>query len=193
MVGSGFILACYRYVTRRLALTKKSPNRVNNWFGPVRQKFLSETSPSIRIHGGGWNNPWKTAVVCINDWGRANVSLGTFKMNTPHLDQIIRQTEEPVLVQFWSPWSASCAVMTATLEALMEDPSVPFRLVRVKMDGSPGSPNPYGVLTVPTLHIFLQGELQHQIIGLTTEAKLREKLDHTWNELRKNKPADPSA
>jgi thioredoxin 1 len=114
-------------------------------------------------------------------------------VNPSKLDQAIREAEELVLVQFWAPWSASCATMTTMLEGLMGDPSVPFRLIRVKMDGTIASPNPYGVLTVPTLLIFLQGKLRHQIIGLTTEERLRQKLERAWHEPRQTNTSRPSS
>jgi len=114
-------------------------------------------------------------------------------MDSSNLDQIVGEAKEPVVVQFWSPWSASCTVMTTILDELAGDPSVPFHLVRVKMDGGLDSPNPYGVLTVPTLHIFFQGELRHQIIGLTNEQWLRERLDSIWKQPRKNHPDTPAA
>ncbi len=107
------------------------------------------------------------------------------EVNQAKLEQIIREAAEPVLVQFWATWSASCTAMTTILSRLIEDPSVPFTVARVNLDPLERSPRPYGVHTVPTVLIFSQGQLRHQIIGLTTEQDLREKLEQVWHDLRR--------
>jgi thioredoxin 1 len=99
------------------------------------------------------------------------------ELNETNFAEEVLGARNPVLVEFWAGWSASCKEMAPILEAVARDEAVAIKVARVSVEGNEALVEQYGVWTVPTLLIFSQGVPLDQIAGLTTEQKVREKLE----------------
>jgi thioredoxin 1 len=70
---------------------------------------------------------------------------------------------EPVIVDFWAPWCKPCDAIEPHLRGISEDRRV--RLVRMNVDENVGVPSRYGVLSLPTVVLFTDGEPRLTIHG----------------------------
>ncbi len=71
----------------------------------------------------------------------------------------------PVIVDFWAPWCRPCRAIEPLLEAIAEAAAGRVRLVRVNVDENLGVPSRYGVLSLPTVMLFADGEPRETLIG----------------------------
>jgi len=71
----------------------------------------------------------------------------------------------PVIVDFWAPWCKPCAAIEPHLHGLVEDWGDRVRLVRVNVDEEVGLSGRYGVLSLPTVVLFADGQPRATVHG----------------------------
>jgi thioredoxin 1 len=83
----------------------------------------------------------------------------------------------PVIVDFWAPWCRPCDVIEPHLRSLAEEWDGRVRLVRVDVDAEPGLSSRYGVLSLPTVVLFAEGEPRVTVHG----AQSRERYEREFS------------
>jgi thioredoxin len=86
-------------------------------------------------------------------------------------------SETPVLVDFWAEWCPPCHLLTPVLEQLAAEYAGRVRIVKMDADVNPQTILAYGILSMPTLIIFRQGEMVSRHVGAAPKVKLRDLLD----------------
>jgi thioredoxin 1 len=86
-------------------------------------------------------------------------------------------SELPVLVDFWAEWCPPCHRLAPVLDELAEEYAGRARIVKLDSDVNPESTRAYGVMSMPTLILFRDGQVVSQVIGAHPKAKLRKLID----------------
>ena len=76
----------------------------------------------------------------------------------------------PVIVDFWAPWCKPCEAIEPHLRAIAEGRGGRLRLVRVNVDENLGVSGRYGVLSLPTVMLFAEGDIRVTIFGAHSRA-----------------------
>ena len=71
----------------------------------------------------------------------------------------------PVIVDFWAPWCKPCDAIEPHLRTIEEEHGGRIRLVRMNVDENLGMPPRYGVLALPTVVLFSEGEPRATVFG----------------------------
>lgn len=87
-----------------------------------------------------------------------------FELTSENFESEVLQSEELVLVDFFAPWCGPCMMMMPIIEDICDsDPG--FSVGRVNIDDDQELTEKYGVLTVPTLIVFKNGEPAASLTG----------------------------
>jgi len=84
----------------------------------------------------------------------------------------------PVFVDFWAPWCKPCEAIEPHLRAIAADNEGRVRLVRMNVDENLGVPSRYGVLSLPTVTLFADGEPRETIYGAQSRRRYERMLEH---------------
>ena len=85
-------------------------------------------------------------------------------------------SKQPVLVEFWAPWSRPCGILDTILHEIAEEGPGAVKVVRVNADGHPDLSLWYDIQSVPTLLFFWEGEPRSRIVGTATKEAILAKL-----------------
>ena len=91
-------------------------------------------------------------------------------------EKVLKESEKPVIVDFWAPWCGPCQMMGPILEDLSEDVSDSAIVGKLNVDENPETAGKYGVMSIPTLIIFKNGEPVKQLVGVQSKEALVEEL-----------------
>jgi len=76
----------------------------------------------------------------------------------------------PVIVDFWAPWCKPCDAIEPHLRGIAEEHQGRIRLLRMNVDENLGVPSRFGVLSLPTVVLFVDGEPCTTIYGAHSRA-----------------------
>jgi thioredoxin 1 len=93
------------------------------------------------------------------------VSKDIIEVSDQDFVQTVLESDLPVLVDFWADWCGPCHIVAPIVEELATERSGTLRVAKVNVDESPSTSRQYGVLSIPTLILFRDGEETGRVVG----------------------------
>lgn len=87
-------------------------------------------------------------------------------------DQDVINSTKPVLVDFWAPWCGPCRALTPILEEIAAIHGEDVVFAKMNIDDNPQVPSKYGVMSIPTLILFKNGQVEAVKMGLQSKSQL---------------------
>lgn len=94
-----------------------------------------------------------------------------------NFDQIVLQAKTPVLVDFWAEWCGPCRMVAPIVEELAGEYEGRVNFTKLDVDQNPKTASKYGIMSIPTLLIFKDGNPITNIVGFRPKAELKRSLD----------------
>ncbi|WSF37137.1 thioredoxin domain-containing protein [Streptomyces sp. NBC_01351] len=91
--------------------------------------------------------------------------------------EVLEERGRPVLVEFTADWCPPCRQLAPVLSAVAAEEADRLKVVQIDVDGNPESVARYGVLSMPTMLVFRDGEPVKQLVGLRAKRKLLQELE----------------
>jgi thioredoxin 1 len=93
--------------------------------------------------------------------------------------QVVLDSERPVLVDFWAEWCVPCHMVSPVVEEIARDQAGSMKAVKLNVDDNPMTTRKYQVMSIPTLIVFKDGQEMARVVGARgKEAILREIQPH---------------
>ncbi|NGN69487.1 thioredoxin [Streptomyces sp. A7024] len=88
----------------------------------------------------------------------------------------VLRSDLPVLVDFTATWCPPCKMIKPVLAQLAEEEAGRLKIVQLDVDTNPETQAAYGVLSMPTLILFRDGEPMRSVVGARSKLRLRQEL-----------------
>ena len=99
--------------------------------------------------------------------------MATVAVTDATFDAEVRNSDIPVVVDFWAEWCGPCKQIGPALEELSEHYSGKVKIVKVNVDDNPNSPAELGVRGIPALFLLKDGQVVSNKVGAAPKAALQ--------------------
>jgi thioredoxin 1 len=96
------------------------------------------------------------------------------KVTDATFDKDVLKANEPVVVDFWAEWCGPCRMIAPALEEISKSLNGKVKIVKLNVDENPGIASKYGIMSIPTLMLFKDGQLASRQVGAAPKQKLEQ-------------------
>ncbi|HKK81656.1 MAG TPA: thioredoxin [Prolixibacteraceae bacterium] len=101
----------------------------------------------------------------------------TIEVNDANFDEVVLQSDKPVLVDFWAEWCGPCRMVGPIVEELSGEYDGKAVCVKMDVDSNPAIPAKYGIRNIPTILFFKNGEVADKQVGAVPKTVIAQKID----------------
>jgi thioredoxin 1 len=96
------------------------------------------------------------------------------KVTDATFEKDVLKASGPVVVDFWAEWCPPCRAIAPALEEISKSLAGKVKIVKLNVDENPSTAAKYGIMSIPTLMLFKDGQLASRQIGGAPKQKLEQ-------------------
>jgi thioredoxin 1 len=98
-------------------------------------------------------------------------------VTTANFEDVVLKSSTPVLVDFWAEWCGPCRAVGPILDQIADEHGDKIKIVKLNTDEESAIAIKYGITSIPTLNVFVNGEVVKTIIGAKPKPALLKELE----------------
>ncbi|MEO0370680.1 MAG: thioredoxin [Pseudomonadota bacterium] len=105
--------------------------------------------------------------------------MGTVAVTDDTFDAEVKNSDIPVVVDFWAEWCGPCKQIGPALEELSDEMGGKVKIAKVDVDSNPNTATQLGIRGIPALFIFKDGEIVSNRAGAAPKAALQSWIEES--------------
>jgi len=102
--------------------------------------------------------------------------MGTKPVTDDTFSSDVLKSDKPVLVDFWAEWCGPCKMIAPVLEEIASEHGEKLQVVKLNIDENPQTAREFGIMSIPTMSVFVGGQVAKSIVGAKPKASLLREL-----------------
>jgi thioredoxin 1 len=98
-------------------------------------------------------------------------------LSDANFKQEVLESKTPVLVDFWAEWCMPCRMISPMIEEAATNYEGKLKVCKMNVDEAQGTASSYGIMSIPTLMIFKNGEVVDKVVGAVPKADLFSRIE----------------
>ena len=90
--------------------------------------------------------------------------MSAIQVNKDNFQEVVLNSEKPVLVDFWASWCGPCRMVAPILEEIANERS-DVKVCKINVDEEPELAGRYNVMSIPTMIVVKEGQVVNQAVG----------------------------
>ncbi len=103
--------------------------------------------------------------------------MAVMQLSAENFEQEVLKSDKPVLVDFWAAWCGPCKTIAPVVEELAGELAGKVKVAKLNVDEHGDIPARYGIMSIPTLILFKDGEEAERMLGYKTKEELLEAIN----------------
>jgi thioredoxin 1 len=99
------------------------------------------------------------------------------ELTDQNFDEIVIQSDKPVIVDFWAEWCGPCRMVGPIVEEIGNEYTEKAVVGKLDVDSNPNVTRQYGIRNIPTVLFFKNGEVADKQVGVVPKGNLVNKLE----------------
>lgn len=106
---------------------------------------------------------------------------GILELTSSKWDSEVLNSKGITIVDFWAPWCGPCRIIAPTIEELAKEYEGKIKVGKLNTDENPEIATRYGIMGIPTIMFFKDGQRVDQVVGVVPKSVLKSKIDTILN------------
>ena len=99
------------------------------------------------------------------------------ELNDTSFDDVVHNSDVPVLVDFWAPWCGPCKMISPIIEEIAEEYQDKVKVCKLNTDEARDSAVEFNINAIPTIILFKEGQVENKWVGLTGKKDITDAID----------------
>ena len=91
-------------------------------------------------------------------------------------NQAVLKSDQPILVDFWAVWCGPCRMVAPVVDEIAREQEGKLKVMKLDVDDNQNTAMAYGVMSIPTLILFKNGQAVERIVGFRPKADMEKKI-----------------
>ena len=102
--------------------------------------------------------------------------MAEIHLTEANFDEEVLKSDVPVLVDFWADWCGPCKMLGPVVSEIAESSDGSFKVGKVNVDEEEDLAVKYGIMSIPALFVFKNGEVANKSVGVRSRNDILEML-----------------
>ena len=101
--------------------------------------------------------------------------MSTLKITSENFEKEVLNSDKPVVVDFYADWCGPCKMMAPVIDELSNE-NENLKVGKVNVDDNQNLAVTYGIMSIPTIIIFKNGDVAKKIVGFTSKQEILKEI-----------------
>lgn len=102
------------------------------------------------------------------------MGANTKEFTDQNFSEEVLTSDQPVLVDFWAEWCGPCHAIAPAIEEIAVEYKDKITVGKLNVDHNPDIAAQYGIRSIPSILLFKDGEVNHQVVGSVPKSQIAE-------------------